>query len=952
MGSLQRRLLWSSLIGAALTAVIGIVSVTVTLSIQDRVEEQASVLGPMVQSSLKLVDGIHESLGSTLGWVTVGDPDYELAHHDAWKQLIEPAIIELRAFDPAVNNLPEIESQLLELKTLQWHIHDVAQTPGNNPSRVLYEDLIEPSLSTATARIDDLFVNLLQLRFSNAQTDYILYKIRSSLTQSTVMLDHFVRTGATRYKVSFDEHRNVLKTLAIELAGMELPANPETQGLRTDLVQELTYLTTQESRVAEARSNKEFNVAHHLLTTQAKLIAQKLVSSAQTVVRRATRDMQNHETGTRETVTTDLWILSILVFLTSALAVLGGVYHGRHIVVPLRSLMTGAERFSNGDLSTDLPVQSNDEIGQLTHVFNLMRQKISANHLLLNTQKSAMDAHAIVSMTDVRGNITYANDRFCDISGYSRDELIGQNHRLVKSDEHPPEFFREMWLTISKGAVWHGKVKNRRKDGSHYWVDATIVPFKNTDGDIEKYVAIRTDITHTKETQEKATKFSQQLKIMNIELERQKEEAISMNEKLIEVNKELEASRIQATLATKAKSEFLANMSHEIRTPMTAILGFSESIAENVTDKENIEAIATIRRNGQYLLGIINDILDISKVEAGKMTVEQIRFNPCQTIADVASLVRIRADEKKLAFNIEYNGAIPENILGDPTRLRQILINLIGNAIKFTEKGEVRLVTSYVCDESDQIGGVSREPYMQFDVVDTGIGMNEEQARKLFQPFSQADTSTTREFGGTGLGLTISKRFAELLGGELTLAESKPGKGSIFRVTVSSGRIEGVKMLQDPLSATVVAETPGSMAQHILPDIQDLRILLAEDGLDNQRLISFVLRKAGAEVTIVENGKLAMDAALAARDEGQPFDAILMDMQMPVLDGYNATKQLREAGYSYPIIALTAHAMGGDRQKCLDAECDDYATKPIDRKLLIETIQKQYHRNAVHAGAT
>ncbi len=407
--------------------------------------------------------------------------------------------------------------------------------------------------------------------------------------------------------------------------------------------------------------------------------------------------------------------------------------------------------------------------------------------------------------------------------------------------------------------------------------------------------------------------------------------------KELEENAErLMEAKTHAEAADRAKSEFLANMSHEIRTPMTAILGFAETVAENVTNPENVEAIATVRRNGDYLLGIINDILDLSKVEAGKMTLEQVQCNPCQIIAEVASLMGVRADAKGLSFNIEFVGAIPETINSDPTRLRQILINLIGNAIKFTEVGNVRLVTRLIRDGDG--------PRLQFDVIDTGCGITEEQRSKLFRPFMQGDATTTRNFGGTGLGLTISKRFAELLGGDITVAATVTGMGTTFCATISTGPLDGVKMLEDPMSATVVIESVTTAAMAAPLALAGFRILLAEDGPDNQRLISFVLKKAGADVTIEANGELALKAALKARDEGNPFDAILMDIQMPIMDGYEAAGQLRRKGYTGAIIALTAHAMEGDREKCIAAGCDDYATKPIDRTKLVETIRRQLVR--------
>ncbi len=415
---------------------------------------------------------------------------------------------------------------------------------------------------------------------------------------------------------------------------------------------------------------------------------------------------------------------------------------------------------------------------------------------------------------------------------------------------------------------------------------------------------------------------------------------LESHQKLADAVEHLQELRDKAEEASRAKSEFLANMSHEIRTPMTAILGFTDILIEqgdiDAAPPERIEAARTIKRNGEYLLGIINDILDLSKIEAGRMVVERVTCSPCTIIAEVFSLVRVRAEAKSLQLNYEYIGDIPESIRSDPTRIRQILINLIGNAIKFTEVGGVRLITRMIRDDD--------APVLQFDVLDTGIGMSPEQVARLFHPFTQADSSTTRKFGGTGLGLTISKRMAELLGGDVVVVETSRDAGTRFRLTVPTGDLTGVRMLDDPHAATRImthtdATTPAGTPTPSERPLEGVRILLAEDGVDNQKLIVHVLKKAGGEIEVVANGKLALEQALQAREQNNPFDVILMDMQMPVMSGYEATSELRNHGYDGPIIALTAHAMAGDREKCIDAGCNDYATKPVNRKKLIETVR-------------
>jgi len=518
-------------------------------------------------------------------------------------------------------------------------------------------------------------------------------------------------------------------------------------------------------------------------------------------------------------------------------------------------------------------------ISMVTHywyrgVMNSIKKDIEIKNI-----NDILDKHVIFSKTDENGIITYVSTALVELSGYSRDELLGLTHTVFKHPDNKRETFDGMWKTITSKKIWSGELKNRKKDGTSYWLRLTITPELDADGEIVGYSAYREDISN---------------------------------------QKALESEKIKTQEALEFKSMFLSNMSHEIRTPLNGIVGFTHMALKTDLDDKQKDLLQKISTTSDVLLNVINDILDISKIEAGKMPIEKIKFDLKRSIQHIEELLQDKAKEKNITLSVDYDHMKNFNLLGDPLRISQVLTNLLNNAIKFTQMGKVIL---RVIDLGSDI--------VRFEVEDTGIGLKENQMKLLFQSFSQADMSTSRKFGGTGLGLAISKNLVEMMGGTIS-AKSDFGVGSTFSFEL-------------PLPATEpnTLEDQSDTSSHYdeieaeVNAIKGAKVLVAEDNKMNQMLLEMLLEESSLTLDFAQDGQVALD-----RFKQNDYDMVLMDIQMPYMNGYQATEQIRMIDAQIPIIALSANVMEEDIQKAYDAGMDDYLAKPIDNVRLYEVLLK------------
>ncbi|MCC7372803.1 MAG: PAS domain-containing protein [Chloroflexi bacterium] len=551
---------------------------------------------------------------------------------------------------------------------------------------------------------------------------------------------------------------------------------------------------------------------------------------------------------------------------------------------------------------------SNDLVHWICVQTDLSERRAAESQLRLQDAALRAAANAVV-ITDTQGTIRWVNPAFTTLTGYTAEEAVGQNPRVLKSGQHDRPFYDHLWSAIRRGDVWRGEVINRRKDGTTYVEEMTITPVRDEHGEIANFVAVKSDVT----------------------ARRRAEQALAA------ANKELAAAVLRANdmtaaaeSASRAKSEFLAMMSHEIRTPMNGVIGMAEILSATDLDDEQRDAVETIRTSADALLSVINDVLDFSKIEAGRLEPDLQPTNVAAVVRGVADVVRIEAQRRGLALVCEVDERLAGPVLADAGRLRQVLLNLASNAVKFTEQGSVALRASVVEETPDGLTAY-------IAVADTGIGISPDVLGRLFQPFTQADSSTTRRYGGTGLGLAISHRLMQLLGGRIGV-ESSPGEGSTFWIHIALDRVQATAPAR---SVAPSGGHPATVTVRLLPkdaaaSPDPPRLLLAEDNPVNQKVAVRMLENLGYRVDVVADGAAAVAACTQAR-----YAAILMDCQMPVLDGYGATRAIRESSPDNahtPILAMTASAFDGDRERCLAAGMDDYLTKPMQQHDLADLL--------------
>ncbi|MEN0060064.1 MAG: ATP-binding protein [Bdellovibrio sp.] len=523
--------------------------------------------------------------------------------------------------------------------------------------------------------------------------------------------------------------------------------------------------------------------------------------------------------------------------------------------------------------------------------------------MIRSLHEALLNSNAVIEF-DVQGHILWANERFLSLMGYTLEEIEGRHHSIFLPERYNQEFkYQELWRQLAAGQIRDGEFKRITKNKDVVWIQGSYSPVTDESGNVFKIVKVAVDVTEKKKLAEDLEKKNQELLI----------------------------TAAKARAATQAKSIFLANMSHEIRTPLNSIIGITDTLAETSLSSQQNSFVEILQRANQQLITVINDILDLSKVEAGELELQTSPFELKKLLEELNAVLSFRAKEKGLQLKVQVDPDVHSYFLGDIGRLRQILMNLLNNSIKFTHRGEVSLRVAK--------NRTSRPGNLLFCVADTGIGIYKSKFKDIFRPFTQADATTTRRYGGTGLGLSITKNIVRLMNGQIWL-ESEPHVGSVFYFTLTMPEIDEISTITAPSFSP--RHRP---EQRPLSHERRLNILIVDDVDDNRNLFGIYLQNTGHHISYADSG---VEALKAVRQ--QNFDIIFMDVQMPIMDGYEATRCIRaieaeENRIPARIFACTANAFSEDVEKSLQAGCDLHLSKPVRKDVLLSAIQSMFVLN-------
>ncbi|NNE91927.1 MAG: response regulator [Verrucomicrobiales bacterium] len=1122
----------------------------------------------MARASQAALVGVERSLADLRGWVVVGDPEFTKGRQRAWSVQIEPAIERLEELtrDAAPEDqqtVARIKAILSELREIQWWIEDVARTPGNEPAR----DLLVTRLEPATNEIYESITVLIELekkmddagrpnRMLAAMADF-----RGSFTRSWATIGSLMQSGTGAEERAFRSRLETARKRLTDLKADAAELTKEQQVILERISSQLPYYGEISDEVISRRRSPDWNAARFLLREEAIPISREGTILLDALTQKRSLEVTADAARLDRLGRTAIGLSGLLFLITATAAWMISRRGTSRLMRPIDHLKEATHRIASGDLKEDIPVVSDDELGDLTISFNRMRAALVEAEQELKSREE--ESRTVIEsspsgmiMTDANGKIVMLNQQAATLFGYSKDELLGETVEILVPDTvrgHHHELREGYMKNPEVRAMGAGRdLFGQRKDGTRIPIEIGLRPIRT-----EKGIRVLTgiiDLTERKRAEKELKLLSNRLVLAteaggigiwdyeiienilvwdeqmyqlygitpelfsgayeaweeglhpdDLERERQKLEkairgeaefntefrviwpgdgsvhhikahAVVLHDKagkavrMIGTNwditdrkqaeEELHAAKQNAEAANEAKSDFLANMSHEIRTPMNGIIGMTELLLGTKLSKEQQEYLHLVKQSADALLAVINDILDFSKIEAGKLELDHHEFDLRDSIGDTLQTLGFRAAEKGLELVYQVQSNVPDCLVGDLGRLRQVIVNLTGNALKFTEKGEVFIDV--------QLDSLTRDyASLHFLVKDTGIGIPPDKQKGIFESFTQAESSTTRTYGGTGLGLTISRQLVELMRGRMWV-ESVPGEGSTFHFTAlfglgtetpygartapetlnslpilivddnstnrrilkdmltnwemspttATGGEEALKKLEDaatsqhpfelilldvmmpemdgPEVARRIAETYGkkapkilvlSSAGHPIPkselsklgiervltkplkqsdlldaitrlfgaatrdapgaseanrskpdDVPSMRVLVAEDGRVNQIVAINLLETRGHFVTVANNGREAFELF-----ENEEFDAILMDVQMPEMDGYQATGAIRksESGSDshIPIIAMTANAMKGDRESCIEAGMDDYVSKPVRSDELFSVLE-------------